>query len=98
MFKGDNQVPLGDICNIEKGATITRNDVLPGEVPVVAGGQEPSCYHNVANREAGAITVSASALMRDILTSGIALYSLLTAIQSSLKMMRKPIRLSYILV
>lgn len=33
MFKGDNQVPLGDICNIEKGATITRNDVLPGEVP-----------------------------------------------------------------
>ena len=60
MFKGDNQVPLGDICNIEKGATITRNDVLPGEVPVVAGGQEPSCYHNVANREAGAITVSAS--------------------------------------
>ena len=60
MFKGDNQVPLGDICNIEKGATITRNDVLHGEVPVVAGGQEPSCYHNVANREAGAITVSAS--------------------------------------
>ena len=60
MFKGDNQVPLGDICNIEKGATITRNDVLPGDIPVVAGGQEPSCYHNVANREAGAITVSAS--------------------------------------
>lgn len=60
MFKGDNKVPLGDICNIEKGATITRNNVLPGEVPVVAGGQEPSCYHNVANREAGAITVSAS--------------------------------------
>ena len=60
MFEGDDQVPLGDICNIEKGATITRNDVLPGDIPVVAGGQEPSCYHNVANREAGAITVSAS--------------------------------------
>lgn len=60
MFKDDNQVPLEDICNIEKGATITRNDVLPGEIPVVAGGQEPSCYHNVANRIAGAITVSAS--------------------------------------
>ena len=60
MFEDDNQVPLGDICNIEKGATITRNDVLPGEVPVVAGGQEPSCYHNVSNRDAGAITVSAS--------------------------------------
>jgi restriction endonuclease S subunit len=60
MFKNDNQVPLGDICNIQKGATITRNDVLTGDVPVVAGGQEPSCYHNVANRESGAITVSAS--------------------------------------
>ena len=60
MFKDCNRVPLGDICNIEKGATITRNDVLPGEIPVVAGGQEPSCYHNVANRIAGAITVSAS--------------------------------------
>lgn len=60
MCEGDDQVPLGDICNIEKGATITRNDVLPGDIPVVAGGQEPSCYHNVANREAGAITVSAS--------------------------------------
>ena len=60
MFGDCNQVPLGDICNIEKGATITRNDVLPGEIPVVAGGQEPSCYHNVANRKAGAITVSAS--------------------------------------
>lgn len=60
MFKGDDQVPLGDICNIEKGAIITRNDVLSGDIPVVAGGQEPSCYHNVANREAGAITVSAS--------------------------------------
>jgi restriction endonuclease S subunit len=60
MFKSEKQVPLGDICNIDKGATITRNDVLPGEVPVVAGGQEPSCYHNIANREAGAITVSAS--------------------------------------
>lgn len=60
MFRDCNQVPLGDICNIEKGVTITRNEVLPGEIPVVAGGQEPSCYHNVANREAGAITVSAS--------------------------------------
>ena len=60
MFKDENLVPLGNICNIEKGATITRNDVQPGNIPVVAGGQEPSCYHNISNREAGAITVSAS--------------------------------------
>ena len=60
MFKDENLVPLGNICNIEKGTTITRNDVQPGNIPVVAGGQEPSCYHNISNREAGAITVSAS--------------------------------------
>ena len=68
MFKDCNQVPLGDICNIEKGATITRNDVLPGEIPVVAGGQEPSCYHSVANRIAGAITVSASGAYAGFIT------------------------------
>ena len=60
MFKDDEMVPLEDFCNIEKGSTITRNDVIPGTIPVVAGGQEPSCYHNVSNREAGMITISAS--------------------------------------
>ena len=60
MFKNDKMVPLGKFCSIEKGSTITRNEVSPGDIPVVAGGQEPSCYHNVSNREAGMITVSAS--------------------------------------
>lgn len=53
-------VPLGKLCTIEKGTTITRNEVTPGDIPVVAGGQEPSCYHNTSNRKAGVITVSAS--------------------------------------
>ena len=60
MFKNEKMVPLGKFCSIEKGSTITRNEVSPGDIPVVAGGQEPSCYHNVSNREAGMITVSAS--------------------------------------
>ena len=60
MFKNEKMVPLGKFCSIEKGSSITRNEVSPGDIPVVAGGQEPSCYHNVSNREAGMITVSAS--------------------------------------
>lgn len=60
MFKNEKMVPLGKFCSIEKGSTITRNEVSPGDIPVVAGGQEASCYHNVSNREAGMITVSAS--------------------------------------
>ena len=34
--------------------------MVEGDVPVVAAGIEPSCYHNESNRMAGIITVSAS--------------------------------------
>ena len=51
---------LIEVCNIEKGTTITKEQTFDGDVPVVAGGLEPSCYHNVANRPSGMITVSAS--------------------------------------
>ncbi len=61
MFaKVSNMKPLGEYCDIIKGSTITRDQVTEGEVPVVAGGIAPSCYHNTANREANMITVSAS--------------------------------------
>jgi restriction endonuclease S subunit len=53
-------VKLGDIAEVLRGSTITRKEVTPGEVPVIAGGQTPSCYHNVSNREGNTITVSAS--------------------------------------
>ena len=51
---------LGDIAEVVRGSTITRKEVTLGEVPVIAGGQTPSCYHNVFNREGTTITVSAS--------------------------------------
>ena len=51
---------LIEVCNIEKGTTITKEQTSNGDIPVVAGGLEPSYYHNVANRPAGMITVSAS--------------------------------------
>jgi restriction endonuclease S subunit len=51
---------LGDVAEVVRGSTITRKEVTPGEVPVIAGGQTPSCYHNVFNREGETITVSAS--------------------------------------
>lgn len=60
MFEDEKMVPLEEFCSVEKGTTITRNEVKLGNIPVVAGGQEPSCYHNISNREAGIITVSAS--------------------------------------
>ena len=53
-------VLLGDVCEVTKGSPITRDQVVEGTVPVIAGGQQPSCYHNVANRDGESITVSAS--------------------------------------
>ena len=53
-------VPLGDVCDVSKGSPITRDEVVEGSIPVIAGGQKPSCFHNVPNRTGETITVSAS--------------------------------------
>ena len=51
---------LGQIAEFKRGKTITKAQVIPGVVPVVAGGLEPAYYHNTANTKAPVITVSAS--------------------------------------
>ena len=52
--------PLGNCFLVRKGRNITRAEVAAGEVPVVAGGLEPSCHHNVANAKGPVVTISAS--------------------------------------
>lgn len=51
---------LGDLTKIEKGQMITTNGLIPGEVPVIAGGRKPAYFHSIANRWGKTITVSAS--------------------------------------
>ena len=51
---------LGDITKIQKGSLITEKNVVPGIIPVIAGGQKPAYFHNIANRTGKTITVSAS--------------------------------------
>ena len=53
-------VKLGEVCEIRKGKAITRKEVVKGSIPVIAGGQTPSTYHNVANHTGETITVSGS--------------------------------------
>lgn len=53
-------VGLSDVAVIQKGTSITENKVVPGDIPVVAGGKESAYFHNISNREANIITVSAS--------------------------------------
>lgn len=51
---------LAKIAEFKRGKTITKAQIEPGNVPVVAGGLEPAYYHNIANTKAPVITVSAS--------------------------------------
>lgn len=55
-------IELGNIPNliIEKGKSITKQQTKEGTVPVVAGGIDYAYMHNVANRDADVITISAS--------------------------------------
>lgn len=54
------QVELGELADILKGSTITKNQTIEGTIPVIAGGQQPAYFHNEANRNGNVITVSAS--------------------------------------
>ena len=51
---------LSQIAEFKRGKTITKAQIKPGNIPVVAGGLEPAYYHNVANTKAPVITISAS--------------------------------------
>ena len=51
---------IGDYIVPKRGKPLLSKDAIAGDVPVVAGGLEPSTYHNVANTFAPVITISAS--------------------------------------
>ena len=61
MFGSNEQKQeLTNYALVEKGTNITRANTVSGNVPVVGGGLSPSCYHNVSNRDANIVTISAS--------------------------------------
>lgn len=60
VWATSNLVELGEVAEIKKGTSITKDKTVVGEVSVVAGGQGVAYYHNVANREGDIITISAS--------------------------------------
>ena len=51
---------LGELCQFKRGKGLLSKNAIPGTVPVVAGGLEPACYHNISNTKAPVITVSGS--------------------------------------
>ena len=62
-FDGNDDVQwvkLGEVCEFQRGSVITQQQATPGGVPVIAGGQKPAYYHNVANKIGKSITVAGS--------------------------------------
>lgn len=58
--KNWKEVELGEVCEIKKGNSITKNTITNGNIPVIAGGQQPAYYHNTSNRTGETLTVSGS--------------------------------------
>lgn len=58
--EGWEESGLSRIAEFKRGKTITKAQIEPGTVPVVAGGLGPAYYHNVVNTKAPVITVSGS--------------------------------------
>lgn len=57
---GVEYLNLGDVCEFKRGKALSSKNVIKGPVPVMAGGQKPSCYHNTPNRSGETIVVAGS--------------------------------------
>ena len=58
ISNGENSI--GDTITPKRGKGLLSKNAVFGNVPVVAGGLEPSTYHNVANTVAPVLAISAS--------------------------------------
>jgi type I restriction enzyme S subunit len=58
--EGWEKTTFGELVKPRKGRNITKAEAIEGDYPVVAGGLEPSCYHNQSNTSEPVITVSSS--------------------------------------
>ena len=53
-------VLLKEYADLKRGTSITKKDVIDGNIPVIAGGQKPAYFNNKSNRKSDCITVSSS--------------------------------------
>ena len=60
MPEGWEKICLGELVCFKRGKTITKKEIIEGNIPVVAGGTEPAYYCNKSNTGNRVITISAS--------------------------------------
>ena len=53
-------MPLGEVAELKRGATITKKTSNEGRYPVISGGQQPAYYIDKFNRDGETITVAGS--------------------------------------
>lgn len=58
--EGVETVRLDSVCSFTRGNTITAKNAIEGTIPVIAGGQTPSYYHNEANRIGDTVVIAGS--------------------------------------
>ena len=58
MSRGQPRVKLGEVCEIRSGKSLTKEQLMAGDVPVIGGGVSPMGNHNTHNREAYAVVVA----------------------------------------
>lgn len=51
---------IGNYITPKRGKSLLSKNAIFGDVPVIAGGLEPSTYHNVANTQSPVLAISAS--------------------------------------
>lgn len=58
--KGVEYRTLGDIAELRRGTSITKKNTVVGDIPVVAGGQQPAYFHNESNRDGETLVIAGS--------------------------------------
>ena len=51
---------LWEFCEFKKWQNLVKNDIISGDIPVIAGWREPISFHNEFNRNTEVVTVSSS--------------------------------------
>ena len=51
---------LGNVSEIKRGTSITKKNIINGDIPVIAGGKKPAYYHNESNRSGETIVIAGS--------------------------------------
>lgn len=67
---GVEHKPLNEVSEMKRGTSITKKDIVEGEIPVVSGGREPAYYCDKYNRDGETITVAGSEPVLDMFSIG----------------------------